>query len=294
MAWSEADIPDHWKDGRRHRRQQRHRPRDRARARGEGRARDRRLPQRGEGPRRRAPHPCGGSRRRRAFRAARPRLARIGARLRRQLGAAESRIDLLVNNAGVMCRRTARPPTASSCRSAPTTSATSHSRASCFRAFSPRRRRASSASAASPTSGAASTSPISSPALLQPDAQLRTEQAREPAVRAGAAAPLRGKRADALAAAAHPGSTRTELQRHSGMMNAIVAVFSQQPPEGALRASTPPPHPTARRRLLRPERLRGLHRPARPARSSAASRDVAVAKRLWDVSEQLTGVRFAL
>ena len=30
------------------------------------------------------------------------------------------------------------------------------------------------------------------------------------------------------------------------------------------------------------------------ARSSAASRNTEVAKRLWDVSEQLTGVRFAL
>jgi hypothetical protein len=34
--------------------------------------------------------------------------------------------------------------------------------------------------------------------------------------------------------------------------------------------------------------------PPGPARSSAASRNAGVAKRLWDVSEQLTGVRFAL
>jgi len=103
------------------------------------------------------------------------------------------------------------------------------------------------------------------------------------------------KRADALAAAAHPGSTRTELQRHSGLMNAIVAVFSQQPPDGALPSLYAATAPGVRGGdYFGPSGFAGCIGPPGPARSSAASRNTEVAKRLWDVSEQLTGVRFAL
>jgi len=103
------------------------------------------------------------------------------------------------------------------------------------------------------------------------------------------------KRAEALAAAAHPGSTRTELQRHSGLMNAIVAVFSQQPPDGALPslyAATAPD--VCGGEYFGPSGFAGCLGPPGRARSSAASRNTAVAKRLWEVSEQLTGVRFAI
>jgi len=102
-------------------------------------------------------------------------------------------------------------------------------------------------------------------------------------------------RASALAAAAHPGSTRTELQRHSGMMNAIVAVFSQQPPDGALPSLYAATAPDVRGGdYFGPSGFAGCLGPPGRARSSAASRNAAVAKRLWEVSEELTGVRFAL
>jgi NAD(P)-dependent dehydrogenase (short-subunit alcohol dehydrogenase family) len=103
------------------------------------------------------------------------------------------------------------------------------------------------------------------------------------------------KRAGAMAAAAHPGSTRTELQRHSGLMNAIVAVFSQQPPDGALPSLYAATAPDVRGgEYFGPSGFAGCLGPPGRARSSAASRNAAVAKRLWDVSEELTGVRFAL
>jgi NAD(P)-dependent dehydrogenase (short-subunit alcohol dehydrogenase family) len=103
------------------------------------------------------------------------------------------------------------------------------------------------------------------------------------------------KRAEALAAAAHPGSTRTELQRHSGLMNAIVAVFSQQPPDGALPSLYAATAPDVRGgEYFGPSGFAGCLGPPGRARSSAASRNTAVAKRLWEVSEQLTGVRFAI
>ena len=102
-------------------------------------------------------------------------------------------------------------------------------------------------------------------------------------------------RIDALSAAAHPGSTRTELQRHSGMMHAIVAVFSQTPPEGALptlRAATAPD--VRGGDYFGPSGFAGCIGPPGPARSSPRSKDAAAALRLWNVSEQLTGVSFGI
>jgi NAD(P)-dependent dehydrogenase (short-subunit alcohol dehydrogenase family) len=99
---------------------------------------------------------------------------------------------------------------------------------------------------------------------------------------------------DALAAAAHPGSTRTELQRHSGLMDAVVRVFSQQPPEGALPTLYAATAGDVRGgEYFGPSGFAGCLGPPGRARSSPRSRDAVLAQRLWDVSEQLTGVHFA-
>ncbi len=100
---------------------------------------------------------------------------------------------------------------------------------------------------------------------------------------------------DALAAAAHPGSTRTELQRHSSMMDAIVRVFSQQPPEGALPTLYAATAEDVRGgEYFGPSGFAGCLGPPGRARSAPRSRDPALARRLWEVSERLTGVTFAL
>jgi len=102
-------------------------------------------------------------------------------------------------------------------------------------------------------------------------------------------------RIDALSAAAHPGSTRTELQRHSGLMNAVVKVFSQTPPEGALPTLYAATAPGVRGGdYFGPSGFAGCLGPPGPARSSRRAKDAAAARRLWDVSEQLTGVRFGI
>ncbi len=102
-------------------------------------------------------------------------------------------------------------------------------------------------------------------------------------------------RIDALSAAAHPGSTRTELQRHSGLMNAFVAVFSQRPPEGALPTLYAASATDVRGgEYFGPSRWFGMVGPPERARSSPRSKDAAVAKRLWEVSEKLTGVAYGL
>lgn len=106
---------------------------------------------------------------------------------------------------------------------------------------------------------------------------------------------IEAARVDALSAAAHPGSTRTELQRHSGLMNAIVAVFSQQPPEGALPTLYAATASGVRGgEYFGPSGFAGCLGPPGRARSSPRANDAAAARRLWDVSEQLTGVAFGI
>jgi NAD(P)-dependent dehydrogenase (short-subunit alcohol dehydrogenase family) len=106
---------------------------------------------------------------------------------------------------------------------------------------------------------------------------------------------LDGAGYDVVSAAAHPGSTRTELQRHSSLLNGFVAVISQSAPSGAL-----PTLYAATASAVRggdyygPQRLFGTMGPPGPARSSLYSKRADVAARLWEVSERLTGVDYAL
>jgi NAD(P)-dependent dehydrogenase (short-subunit alcohol dehydrogenase family) len=106
---------------------------------------------------------------------------------------------------------------------------------------------------------------------------------------------LEAARIDALAAAAHPGSTRTELQRHSGLMHAIVAVFSQPPAQGALPTLYAATAPGVRGGdYFGPSGFAGCIGPPGRARTSPRAKDAATARRLWDVSEQLTGVHYGI
>jgi NAD(P)-dependent dehydrogenase (short-subunit alcohol dehydrogenase family) len=103
-----------------------------------------------------------------------------------------------------------------------------------------------------------------------------------------------------LATAAHPGYAATNLQFHSGRrLNEVVSrignrVVAQDEDGGALPtlyaavADVPPAAFAGPGGFLE---QRGA--PRLVGRSGAAS-DMAVARRLWDVSEQLTGVRFPL
>jgi NAD(P)-dependent dehydrogenase (short-subunit alcohol dehydrogenase family) len=98
-----------------------------------------------------------------------------------------------------------------------------------------------------------------------------------------------------VAAAAHPGSTSTNLQKHSRTLAFAVAVFSQSPREGALpslyAATAPDVHGGD---YFGPGRVFEMIGPPRPARSTPASKDVAAAQRLWSVSEELTRVSYGI
>jgi NAD(P)-dependent dehydrogenase (short-subunit alcohol dehydrogenase family) len=97
------------------------------------------------------------------------------------------------------------------------------------------------------------------------------------------------------ATAAHPGWTGTDLQRNTGLVRFFNPMFAMSPADGALptlRAATDPD--AAGASYWGPSRFFEMNGPPAPARIPGHARDAAVAARLWDVSEELTGVSFAL
>jgi NAD(P)-dependent dehydrogenase (short-subunit alcohol dehydrogenase family) len=95
------------------------------------------------------------------------------------------------------------------------------------------------------------------------------------------------------ATAAHPGWTRTDLQRHSGVMRFLNRFLSQAPEKGVL--------PTLRAAVddgaepgdyFGPAGFFELHGPPVRVESTARSHDEGAARELWVLSENLTGVSF--
>ena len=98
-----------------------------------------------------------------------------------------------------------------------------------------------------------------------------------------------------IAVAAHPGLAATELTRHTPAIAAsfYARVISQNPAMGALpvlRAATDPG--VAGGQYYGPGGIFGARGYPTLAASSRRSRDTAVQRRLWAVSEELTGVTF--
>jgi NAD(P)-dependent dehydrogenase (short-subunit alcohol dehydrogenase family) len=98
-----------------------------------------------------------------------------------------------------------------------------------------------------------------------------------------------------IAVAAHPGLANTELTRNSSAISAFLyaRLLSQTPAMGALpilRAATDPG--VLGGQYYGPGGFFGIRGYPEPARSSGQSRDPAIQRRLWTVSEELTGVTF--
>jgi NAD(P)-dependent dehydrogenase (short-subunit alcohol dehydrogenase family) len=213
-----------------------------------------------------------------------------------KLGAAEGRLDLLVNNAGVMM--TPRGKTADGFETQLGTNHLGHFALTGLLLESLRR------------APAARVVNLSSLAHLWGRIvfeDLQSERSYDPTRAYGQsklanllftrelARRLAASGSTALSAAAHPGSTRTELQRHSRLMAAAVRLVSQLPPEGALPSLYAATAPDVRGgEYFGPSRMFGMLGPPERARSTPRSQDPAIARRLWEVSEQLTGVRFGI
>lgn len=107
---------------------------------------------------------------------------------------------------------------------------------------------------------------------------------------------LRARGLPMAALAAHPGGTQSELARHSAVLkwvNAVSSFLLQSATEGAMpsmRAATDPQAHGGD--FFGPAGLGTMSGPAVKQSSSQRSKDVAVAAQLWQVCEQLTGVRW--
>jgi NAD(P)-dependent dehydrogenase (short-subunit alcohol dehydrogenase family) len=100
---------------------------------------------------------------------------------------------------------------------------------------------------------------------------------------------------ETIVTAAHPGWTGTELQRHSGIMNFFNNFFAMTIEQGAL--------PTLRAAIdedakggdyFGPDGFMELKGYPIKVEASNLAKDITIAKKLWDVSEELTGMKFNL
>ena len=100
---------------------------------------------------------------------------------------------------------------------------------------------------------------------------------------------------DTLAVAAHPGWTETNLQEHAKAIKFLNRFFSQQPSMGAL----PTLYAAAGSDVngaeyYGPGGFLEMNGPPKKVKSNKRSHDDNVAERLWNVSEELTGVHFQI
>lgn len=98
---------------------------------------------------------------------------------------------------------------------------------------------------------------------------------------------------DTLVAAAHPGWTATDLQRHTGIINFLNNFFAQDAAMGALPTLRAAFDETANGGdYFGPEGFMEMCGFPVKVKPSDLSKDEKIAGRLWAVSEQLTGVKF--
>lgn len=98
---------------------------------------------------------------------------------------------------------------------------------------------------------------------------------------------------DALAASSHPGWTGTNLQAHSSPMRFLNRFFAQTPEVGALpslyAATAPDVRPND---FYGPDGFQEMRGAPKRVSMIKAAEDDALAEELWRVSEELTGVRY--
>ena len=101
------------------------------------------------------------------------------------------------------------------------------------------------------------------------------------------------RKINSIAVAAHPGGTSTDLSRHSLLAGFFINVFGQSAANGALptlRAATD--QAVKGGEYFGPGGLFEIWGDPVKVNSSELSKNQAVAERLWRVSEELTGVKF--
>ncbi|GMV38706.1 MAG: short-chain dehydrogenase [Myxococcales bacterium] len=104
---------------------------------------------------------------------------------------------------------------------------------------------------------------------------------------------LEASGAGVISVAAHPGGTKTDLQRHNKLLDVFTTIAAMSAPKGALptlyAATAPDVAGGAYFGPRGPYELIGYPAPAHIARRA---QDAEVARALWETAEKLTGVRY--
>jgi NAD(P)-dependent dehydrogenase (short-subunit alcohol dehydrogenase family) len=104
---------------------------------------------------------------------------------------------------------------------------------------------------------------------------------------------LKTENKDIKVTAAHPGWTRTDLQKHSLMMRMLNPLFSQGTDKGVLPTLRAAFDPNANSgEYFGPSRFFEMHGSPIVVKSNERSHDAEAAKKLWDISETLTNIKF--
>ena len=105
---------------------------------------------------------------------------------------------------------------------------------------------------------------------------------------------LEGAGSTVKVTASHPGWTGTDLQRHSGLFRALNHFFAQTPPMGALPTLRAAADPEAEGgAYFGPKGLFEMRGYPVAVGTTPAAKNELDARRLWEVSEKLTNVSFA-
>jgi len=100
---------------------------------------------------------------------------------------------------------------------------------------------------------------------------------------------------DTLSVAAHPGWTETNLQGHAKAVKFLNRFFAQQPVMGALPTLYAATEPSVNgAEYFGPSGFMEMNGPPKRVKSNKRSHDPNVAERLWNVSEEVTGVHFEI
>ena len=96
-----------------------------------------------------------------------------------------------------------------------------------------------------------------------------------------------------ISLASHPGWTKTELQRHASFLRFFNVFLAQKPEKGALPMLHAATAPEAKGgSYYGPDGLIGLRGYPIEIKSNKKSHNKEDAKKLWDISENLTGIVF--
>jgi len=96
-----------------------------------------------------------------------------------------------------------------------------------------------------------------------------------------------------VATASHPGWTGTDLQRHSGFISFLNTFFAQTPPMGALPTLRAAVDPLAESGdYFGPRGFYEMRGYPKKVGTTPAAQNELDARRLWEISEKLTGVSF--